>query len=89
MRRILKQWKRRACRQNGGEMSEWDEMAEYLKSWVVILTLAVLAAIQAIVIAIVSVVIWVVKNAQWLVLTLIGIGIVAVWFWRSCTEKFG
>lgn len=89
MKRTLKRWKRRECRQNGGEMSEWDEMAEYLKSWVVILTLAVLAAIQSIVIAIVSVVIWVVKNAQWLVLTLIGIGIVAVWFWRSCTEKFG
>lgn len=70
-------------------MSEWDEMTEYLKSWVVILTLAVLAAIQSIVVAIVSVVIWVVKNAQWLALTLIGIGIVAAWFWRSCAEKFG
>lgn len=89
MKRTLKRWKRRECRQNGGKMNGWDEMAEYLRGWIAILTLAVIAAIHSIIVVIVGAVIWIIRNAHWIIATIVGIGIIVAWIWRSCTEKFG
>lgn len=88
MKHIQKRWRKRESRRKNGERKGLKGCAAYLRNLAAVVALAIWFFLAAVVQIPIFLVVWLARRLQWIVAAAVGAGIIAVWIWRSCTEKF-